>query len=90
MHKTTGDVAQAAHATPNERLLLAQLHQVQRALETQYAARHQQEADVAACATRLETLEQQLAEAQAQLTAVLTSRSWRLTKPLRRLLERLR
>lgn len=90
MQRATEDWAQSEQATPDERLLLAQLHQVQRALEAQYAARQQQEADVAACATRIETLELELADAQAQLTAILSSRSWRLTGPLRRLLQRLR
>lgn len=76
------------HATPGERVLLAQLHQVQRALEQTYAARQWQEAEVAACAKRIETLEAQLAEAQAHLNAVLHSRSWRMTAPLRQLLQR--
>ena len=75
-------------ATPGEQILLAQLHQVQRALEHAYAERQQQEAETAACAQRVQTLEAELHQAQAHLNSVLASRSWRITAPLRRLLTR--
>lgn len=77
-------------ATPGEQILLAQLHQVQRALEQAYSQRREQEAETAACADRIAALEAELTEAKAQLDAVLASRSWRLTAPLRRLLGRQR
>ena len=75
-------------ATPGEQILLAQLHQVQRALEQAYSQRREQEAETAACADRIAALEAELTEARAHLGAVLASRSWRLTAPLRRILGR--
>lgn len=77
-------------ATPNERLLLDQLNFVQRALEEQYQARREQESHASACAERLETQAMELANAKADLEAVLNSRIWRMTAPLRRLLDRRR
>lgn len=75
-------------ATPGERILLAQLHQLQRALEQSYADRRQQEAETAVCAQKVQALEVELAQLKAHLSAILTSRSWRITAPLRRLFER--
>lgn len=85
---TAKDTVLNPQATPGERILLAQLHQVQRALEQSYADRREQEAETAACAQRIQALETELAQVTAHLSAVLDSRSWRITAPLRRLFER--
>lgn len=87
---TTTHTEPLDQATPGEQILIAQLHQVQRALEQTYSQRREQEAETAACAQRVAALEAELSEAKAHMAAVLASRSWRLTAPLRRLLDRQR
>lgn len=74
--------------TPSEDILLAQLHTLQRKLEHTYSERRRLEAENAQSAQHIAALEAELAEARAHLHAIMASRSWRLTAPLRRLLRR--
>jgi|UPI0005642370 hypothetical protein len=88
MDLTKSRLSEPDSATPNEQLLLNQLNFVQRALEEQYRARREQERHASACAERVELQAMELANVKADLQAVLNSRTWRMTAPFRRLLDR--